>query len=306
MPYLPDLIPKDRKVIPEYFHKQPVGTQQPKADAGAVLLGLVFLIIAVCFIRYAGFAALFGLLVISCTNGGRRWLERAGRFSLTGVARVVIYGLMILVSVPVYLGYVHQDEVDAAERAAAHARAVKFTADSLVQDSSRKVALYAVLDKASQMPPDKGLELIGGTDSLVKTTAEKDSVEKLAGNLQFQVVQRQFARKDYEGSLRAVQQLLDHDHTKPELWYYRARCYIGLGKMQLAVNDLDSAKALNYKPADRLFEQVNPLKKRITGYCTLCADGSISFATGRGACSWHGGVAEWNHPMYETYRKYGD
>ena len=39
-------------------------------------------------------------------------------------------------------------------------------------------------------------------------------------------------------------------------------------------------------------------KEVVTSYCTLCSDGtySPSCATGRGACSWHGGVAQWNAP----------
>lgn len=39
-------------------------------------------------------------------------------------------------------------------------------------------------------------------------------------------------------------------------------------------------------------------KEVVTGYCTLCNDGtySPSCATGSGACSWHGGVAQWNAP----------
>jgi hypothetical protein len=39
-------------------------------------------------------------------------------------------------------------------------------------------------------------------------------------------------------------------------------------------------------------------KEEVTGYCTLCNDGtySPSCATGRGACSYHGGVAQWNAP----------
>lgn len=43
-------------------------------------------------------------------------------------------------------------------------------------------------------------------------------------------------------------------------------------------------------------------QKKLTGYCTLCNDGtySPSCATGRGACSWHSGVQEWNAPMYST------
>jgi hypothetical protein len=47
-------------------------------------------------------------------------------------------------------------------------------------------------------------------------------------------------------------------------------------------------------------EQVTTYNKEVTGYCTLCGDGtySPSCATGRGACSWHGGVAQWNAPRY--------
>ena len=86
--------------------------------------------------------------------------------------------------------------------------------------------------------------------------------------------------------------------------YYRAKCNIKIGKTSLGINDLDSARTNGYKPAERLYNQVNPIRKRITGYITLCNDGTTSGATGRGACSWHGGVSEWNHPIYEEYRKY--
>lgn len=46
-------------------------------------------------------------------------------------------------------------------------------------------------------------------------------------------------------------------------------------------------------------ETVTTYKEEITGYCTLCRDGtySPSCATGRGACSWHDGVAQWNAPI---------
>ena len=38
----------------------------------------------------------------------------------------------------------------------------------------------------------------------------------------------------------------------------------------------------------------------IVGYCTLCNDGtrSPSCSTGRGTCSHHGGVRQWNAPIY--------
>lgn len=43
-------------------------------------------------------------------------------------------------------------------------------------------------------------------------------------------------------------------------------------------------------------------KQVISGYRTLCRDGeySPSNAKGRGACSHHGGVADWNAPVYST------
>lgn len=45
-------------------------------------------------------------------------------------------------------------------------------------------------------------------------------------------------------------------------------------------------------------ETTTTYREEISGYCTLCVDGSYSptCATGRGACSHHGGVAQWNAP----------
>jgi hypothetical protein len=53
-------------------------------------------------------------------------------------------------------------------------------------------------------------------------------------------------------------------------------------------------------------ETVTKYKKEITGYCTLCNDGTYSptCATGRGACSHHGGVARWNAPIYSQVPYY--
>lgn len=49
-------------------------------------------------------------------------------------------------------------------------------------------------------------------------------------------------------------------------------------------------------------------KEVIVSYCTLCRDGtySPSCATGRGACSHHGGVAQWNAPVYGSKPEYHD
>jgi hypothetical protein len=52
-------------------------------------------------------------------------------------------------------------------------------------------------------------------------------------------------------------------------------------------------------------ETVTTYEEEIIGYCTLCNDGtySPSCATGRGACSHHDGVAQWNAPQYAKVAK---
>jgi len=53
-------------------------------------------------------------------------------------------------------------------------------------------------------------------------------------------------------------------------------------------------------------ETVTTYRKEVTSYCTLCSDGtySPSCATGRGACSHHGWVAQWNAPIYRNIPEY--
>jgi len=53
-------------------------------------------------------------------------------------------------------------------------------------------------------------------------------------------------------------------------------------------------------------ETVTTYEQKVTSYCTECNDGtySPSCATGRGACSYHGGVAEWNAPRYSDVPVY--
>lgn len=53
-------------------------------------------------------------------------------------------------------------------------------------------------------------------------------------------------------------------------------------------------------------ETVTTYEQKLSDYCTLCNDGtySPSCATGRGACSHHGGVAQWNAPRYSNVPVY--
>lgn len=59
-------------------------------------------------------------------------------------------------------------------------------------------------------------------------------------------------------------------------------------------------------PEQSHVETITTYTEEIIGYCTLCNDGTRSptCATGRGACSHHGGVAEWNAPIYSKVPHY--
>ncbi len=59
-----------------------------------------------------------------------------------------------------------------------------------------------------------------------------------------------------------------------------------------------------YEDIGGLFGQKNPLVKRISHYITLCCDGTTSYSTGSGTCSWHNGVCDWKYPVYRNVPKY--
>ena len=89
--------------------------------------------------------------------------------------------------------------------------------------------------------------------------------------------------------------------NKDTINYQIALCYVAISDKSQAVAHL---RMCNTEYANQLYEKINPVKKRIIGYVTLCCDGTTSNSRGRGACSRHGGVCNWNHPIYEEYREY--
>ena len=76
---------------------------------------------------------------------------------------------------------------------------------------------------------------------------------------------------------------------------------------------LDGIEYVTYKyypevPQKSHIEKQTYYEEEIIGYCTLCNDltRSKTCATGRGACSHHGGVKEFNAPIYSKVAKTRD
>lgn len=111
-------------------------------------------------------------------------------------------------------------------------------------------------------------------------------------------------RKKYDEALTAFAVAQRHNFKPDSIGFKRALCFAKKKNMRAAVDELRKPMALGNMQADNLYQVVNPLKKRVDYYVTRCCDGSSSNAKGRGACSHHGGVCDWNEPQYATYREY--
>lgn len=156
--------------------------------------------------------------------------------------------------------------------------------------------------------------LIVQADSLILVRQFKQAVARIDSALTFaktEVAYLNFKKGNCLAELRLYQEAIDA-YTIPidannypaKACLARARCYNNLGERQLAVNDLKVAIKLGNEEAAAYHDKINPELKRVAYYETLCCDGTTSNATGRGACSHHGGVCNWNSPVYQTYRKY--
>ena len=89
-----------------------------------------------------------------------------------------------------------------------------------------------------------------------------------------------------------------------EFYLHEGRGYLKAGKGEDAAHSFKRAAEKGNPEAEKLFDKANPILKEVIGYETQCCDGTTSNARGRGACSHHGGVCNWNKPIYRERRKY--
>ncbi|WP_419699460.1 hypothetical protein [Mucilaginibacter sp. NFX135] len=306
MPYQPDLIPKENSILPDYFNVKKAKSQSAKQKASplAIFLSIIFIGSGLLTYHYLMIAALLLFCGLSFTSGGKRWMERSGRFTLTPKIRFLFCSTLIILCLPLSAYYSQKDKNEAMALAAVKQRARAFSADSLNKENIRRDSLAVYLRDPYQQISMQSLNRLKSVSRFTYSGDEKENLRKTINQLTLKLVNRLITAGKYEQAVPIIDNELEHGMGGTELLYQRAICNLKSGHTGLAIGDLDAAKNAGYKPAERLYNKVNPIRRRIAYYETLCADGSSSSATGRGACSWHGGVAEWNHPVYEEYRKY--
>lgn len=310
MRYVPNLIPDSSKILPDYFKGDiyKATKKNPAINILMWILGVFFFIGALVFIKHPLMLLVFGLLGFILIPPGHRFLEKKLRFRLTPKIKAIAASAIFLGSMPLSSHYQEIDRQEAYQQKVLDEKAAQEKAVAEQKEQLRKDSLNFYLLQSSQSVKSSKIEeankqLVHAL-AFANTEADKNLIEKgkveIASSKALDLVK---AGK-YQVALPEISNLLNSDPSNSELLFNRAICYSKTGKIQEAVNDLKPLIQSGNKDAEKLHNKINPLKKRVAYYVTRCWDGSTSSSKGSGACSHHGGVKNWNEPVYEEYRKY--
>lgn len=310
MRYVPNLIPDSSKVLPDYFKGNiyKATNKNPLRDAIFWVLGIFFFIGALVWLKHPFLFLTFAVLGFVLIPPGHRFLERKFRFRLTPKIKVLAASALFAGSLPLSSHYIDIDKQEAYQQKLLDEKVAKEKAIAEQKEQQRKDSLTFYLQQSHQLSQnhkiDEANKQLQFALGFASTQTDKNQIEKekigIASIKTFDLVN---AGK-YQAALPELNTLLQSDPTNSDLIYNRAVCYSKTGKIQEAVTDLKPLVQAGNSEAVKLHDKINPIKKRITGYHRQCCDGTISYSDGRGTCSGHGGVCNWNVPEYEEYRKY--
>lgn len=311
MRYVPDLIPEKSKVLKDHFKESnhlDKKSKNTKIDFLRWLGGIILLIFALMSLKHLVLTLVFGFIGFIILPPGHNWIERKLKFCFTTKIKSILGAVLFLFSLPL-LG--HYNEVDKKEAYALkvkaeyaekikeeHQRKEKIRNDSLIfyiDASSQLTKIHKTDEAVKQLK--KAISFAALPEDNVKIVSEKNNILRIKA---FDLIKSE----RYKLALSILDTLVIKDQNNSNLYYNRAICYNKTGKIREAVYDCRQAIKLGNSAADKLYNKINPIKRRIAYYVTRCCDGTTSGSTGRGTCSHHGGVCDWNEPVYEEYRKY--
>lgn len=310
MRYVPNLLPATSKVLPDYFKGNiyKPAKKNTLVDIIMWLLGILFFIFALVNLNHFLLFLLLGFLGFMLIPPGHRFLEKKLRFRLAPRIKAVAASALFFCSVPVSSHYDDIDRKAALQVKQAEEKSAKEKEIAAQKDQQRKDSLAWYIQQSNQLASahklDDANQLLQKAQAFVVTQEERDQVANQQVGIKSITALVKVKAGEYEDALSEIEGLLLLNPSNRELQYNKALCKSKMGNIQEAVTDLKPLLAAEYPDAVTLHNKINPVRKRITGTCTRCCDGSTSYATGRGACSHHGGVCNWNEPIYEESRKY--
>jgi tetratricopeptide (TPR) repeat protein len=310
MRYVPNLIPEEQKVLPEYFQGSSYQTPQKNVSASALswFFGVIFLLAALLFLLHPFVFVIYALIGLILLPPAQQWLEQKLRFSLTSKIQAALGTLLFISSIPLLIHYSKVDAETSRQLAIKNQNDQNQKAEAEKVEQRRKDSIDFYLRQGVALQknarPDDALGMLMVASTFTPNEIEAAELDKVKTDILSQKASMLVRRGDYKTALPHLSTCLSYKPGDITLLYDRAVCYNKVGNIQAAVDDLKKAMESGSNEAKQLYNKINPRRKRITGYVTRCWDGATSDATGRGACSHHGGVKNWNEPIYEEYRKY--
>ncbi|MGJ7032814.1 tetratricopeptide repeat protein [Niabella hirudinis] len=311
MKYVPNLIPERSKVLPDYFKGSSPQKPHKKNKLKAFVmwvLGAIFFLFALVSISHPALFILYGLIGFILVPPGHNFLEKKLQFKLTSKTKTITALALFIASMPLMDYYQKIDNKIAHEEKLTTEKKATEEAIAAEQDRQRIDSITFYVQQSNQLKEkhkiDDAEKKLKRALSFVNTQEERSSIARQQIAITTIRTEDLIKAGKYKAALPKIDSLLNSDPQNSDLRYNRALCYAKTGKISEAVSDLMPLIQAGNINAEKLHNKVNPIRKRITGYITLCRDGTTSNARGRGACSWHGGVKDWNYPIYEEYRKY--
>ena len=307
--YVPNLIPTCHQVLPDYFKESSLISNNLHTSAGNSLwnaLAIVIIIMALLVLgTHPGFSLSLVVLAFFASSWGKRRLEKALQFQFTTSLKSGVLGVLSVSSV--LTGFQYKSLVDQADK---RVRSAIIAEQKAIAESKRKESLrldslgiyLAQADASLKKGAFAEAVRLYNQSARLATANEHQEKRRLHEGLATGYVRT----KAYRSAIEQYDELARLGLFTGEQMYQRALCYQQVGRKSEALSDLYRASEAGYKPATKLYDKQNPLLRKLLYYQTVCCDGSYSpsNAKGRGACSHHGGVCNWNKPIYETYRKY--
>lgn len=310
MRYVPNLIPQKSKVLPNYFKGNIYTSSKMNPFTNTILwiFGVFFLIIALSYLKHPILFLMFGVLGFVLIPQGHSFIERKLKFRITNKIKTITTITLLISSLPLVSHYFEVDKQEVYHQKLIEEKNAKEKAITDENDRKRKDSLKFYLNRSYELTrlhkienANKQLKL---AMAFANSSIEKEQIRKAEIGLSAVTVKDLVKAGKYQIALSEINKILSIEPSNYDLQIIKALCFSKTGKIQEAVNQLKPLIQLGNLEADKLHNQINPIRKRITGYHSQCCDGSISYSRGRGTCSHHGGVCNWNVPEYEEYRKY--
>ena len=310
MKYLPYLIPKKSKVLPDYFKE----SEQINYTENSTIKSVLYIISSILFflglwsLPYPALALILIIIALALFPPSHRWLEKTGQFEFNRKIQIGVILLLFCFYIPLKVHYNSVDEKFALAQKLQKEKAEKAEQKKIAEQKRIHDSLdthIIIIDKLiAAKKYNNALEEISLTHKFISNKVEENALLNRKSQIALNNSKELIKSGKYQKALPEINNLILNDPNNSELLLNRAICLSKTGKTEEAVTDLKKSIKLGNTDASKLHDKINPIKKRVAYYVTKCCDGSESSAKGRGACSHHGGVCDWNEPVYEEYRKY--